>query len=394
MKPALTKLSLALFVFAALAAVLLAEQQPQAVLGKIDFKVLFDAAPLMPVDTVEAGKRTYGTDFNLSPSTADVSSFYEPFNKRVAAARNVIKGAVDARPANRDALAQRSIAQANNSALISRMGGVEKMSQMSEVEAQQAAAQAVGSYQQSQSGAPGNASAMQAMMQRLMSDPAYQERFEKMSKKEQEAELQKYMGNTHAPAPPAAPTAADQRAAQATDEATAVMAKQNEVAAIFQRILGIDVEFVQKDQAIATGAGSHAQIAQQTNAKIAKIPMVDGGEAGPMPDPVQYEAALRERATLDRNRAALELQQRTVLYAERKAKYKEAAASYAAWLKQYGGPVNNATAKLLNDATADTALHCEEELINLAENLRKYNEETTRDAAQYEQVYQKKMSER
>ena len=393
MKLALTKLNLALFVFTALAAVLLAEQQPQAVLGKINFAVLFDAAPALPASTVEAGKRTYGTDINLSSSTADLSPFYEPFNNRVAAARNVIKGAVDARPAHREALAQRSIAQANDSAIISRMGGVEKISQMSEAEAQQAAAQAVGSYQQSHSGAPGNSSGMQAMTERLLKDPAYQERFEKMSKKEQEAELQKYMGNANAPTPPAGETAAERRAKQAVNETGAVLAKQNDVAAILQRIQGIDAEFAKKDQAIATGAGSHEQIAQQTRARIAKIPMVEMGEAGPMPDPAKLKAALREQATLDRNRAALELQQRTALYAERKAKYKEVAASYAAWLKQYRGPISDATAKLLNDATADTALSCEEELINLAENLRKYHEDTTRDAAQYEQAFQKRMSE-
>jgi len=274
------------------------------------------------------------------------------------------------------------------------MGGVEKISQMSEAEAQQAAAQAVGSYQQSHSGAPGNSSGMQAMTERLLKDPAYQERFEKMSKKEQEAELQKYMGNANAPTPPAGETAAERRAKQAVNETGAVLAKQNDVAAILQRIQGMDAEFAKKDQAIATGAGSHEQIAHQTRARIAKIPMVDMGEAGPMPDPAKLKAALREQATLDRNRAALELQQRTALYAERKAKYKEVAASYAAWLKQYRGPVSDATANLLNDATADTALSCEEELINLAENLRKYNEETTRDAAQYEQGYQKRISER
>ena len=394
MKLALTKLNLALFVFTALAAVLLAEQQPQAVLGRINFAALFDAAPALPASTVEAGKRTYGTDINLSSSTADLSPLYEPFNNRVAAARNVIKGAVDARPAHREALAQRSIAQANDSAIISRMGGVEKISQMSEAEAQQAAAQAVGSHQQSHSGAPGNSSGMQAMTERLLKDPAYQERFEKMSKKEQEAELQKYMGNANAPTPPAGETAAERRAKQAVNETGAVLAKQNDVAAILQRIQGIDAEFAKKDQAIATGAGSHEQIAHQTRARIAKIPMVDMGEAGPMPDPAKLNAALREQATLDRNRAALELQQRAALYAERKAKYKEVAASYAAWLKQYRGPISDATANLLNDATADTALSCEQELINLAENLRKYNEETTRDAAQYEQGYQKRISER
>ena len=393
MKPTLTKLNLALLAFMALAAVLLAEQRPQAVLGKINFAALFDAAPAMPANTAEAAKRTYGTDVNLSLQTADLSPFYEPFNKRVAAARNVIQEALDARPANQEALQQRAMAQANDSAIISRMGGIDKISEMSEEEMQQAAAQAIGSYQQSLSGGRGNPSGMQAMMERMMKDPAYQERFEKMSKKEQEAELRKYMGNAQAPAPPTGETAAERQAKQAVAETGSVLAKHNDVAAILQRILSIDAEFAKKDQAITTGAGSHEQIAQQTRSKIAKIPLVDGGEAGPMPDPAKLKAARLEHATLDRSRAASELQQRTALYAERKAKYKEVAASYAAWLKQYVGPINNATADLLNDATADTALRCEEALINLAENLRMYNEEATRDAAQYEQTYQIRIRE-
>ena len=394
MKPMLTKLMLAAFVLAALVAFVLAEQQPQTVLGKINFGSLFDSAPAMPASTVEAGKRTYGTDINAS-ITADLSSFYEPFDKRVAAARELIKAAIEARPANREALAQRSIAQANDSAIISKMGGVDKISEMSEAEAQQAAIQAVGGYQQSQAGGPGNSSSggMQAMMERMMNDPEYQARFEKMTKMEQEAELQKYMGNAHAPAPPAGETAAERRARQGTNETAAVLARQNEINAILQRIYEIDTEFAKKDKAITSVPGSHDQIARETAAKMAKLPLIEGGEAGPMPDPAKVKVLQRERATLDRNRAASELQQRTAIYAERRAKYKEVAASYAAWLKQSGGTISNATANLLNDATADTALRCEEGLIGLAENLRKYNEETTRDAAQYEQGYQKTIRE-
>ena len=52
-----------------------------------------------------------------------------------------------------------------------------------------------------------------------MNDPAYQERFEKMSKKEQEAELQKYMGNAHAPAPPTGETAAERESRRLICEA-------------------------------------------------------------------------------------------------------------------------------------------------------------------------------
>jgi hypothetical protein len=391
MKPTVTRIMLAVLLLTALAAILAAEQ-PQAVLGKINFATLFDSAPAMPVSTAEASKRTYGTEPNANADTSGLDAFYVAYNKRVADSREVIKPAVEARPANQEAMAQEATAQADNSAIISRMGGTEKISQMNEQEMQQAAMQAAGSYQQSMAPQGSQTSGgMQAVMQRVMNDPAYRERFEKMTPQEQEAEMRKAMGpGAHV----AEHTAAEeQRAMQAPNEVKRVMAKQNDLNGIYQKILGIDAEFVKKDQAISTAPGSHEQIMQQIQAKIAKIPMVDGGEAGPIPDPVQFRAAQVERATLNRKRAALELQQRTALYAQRKVQYKEVAGSYATWLKQNAAPVSNSTAKLMEEANAEIALHCEEELINLAEGLRKYHEQTTRDAAQHERGYQTTMSE-
>ena len=52
----------------------------------------------------------------------------------------------------------------------------------------------------------------------------------------------------------------------------------------------------------------------------------------------------------------------------------------------------SSTAALLNDASADAALQCEEELVNLGDNLRKYHEDTTREIAQYERIYHKRMT--
>jgi hypothetical protein len=273
------------------------------------------------------------------------------------------------------------------------MGGVNRISEMSETEVQQAAAQAAGSYQQSLSGGHGNPSGMQAMMERMMNDPAYQERFEKMTKKEQEAELQKYMGNALAPPPPVGQTAAERRAQQATNEATAVLAKQHDLSDILQRMSAIDAEFARKDRAILATPGGHDQIAKDVGARIVKLPLVDGGEAGPQPDPVKLQVLQREQATRDRARSAWELQQRTALYAQRMAQYKEVAAAYGAWLKQNLGPINNQTAQLLDDANAELAVRCEEELIDSAEKLAQYTAEAARHAAQFEWSYQMKMSE-
>lgn len=394
MKSTLTKSVLALFACTALAAVMLAEQQSRAVLGKIDFQALLEAVPGVPATPAEAGRRAYGPDIKTDQAPFVLDAFYAPFHKKVEAARDVIKDAVANRVQNQEAIAQRSIAQAEASPIVNRMGGIDKISQMSEDEAKQAAAQAVGSYQQSLSGAPTPPSGggMQAMMERMMNDPAYQERFEKMSKKEQEAELQKYMGNAQAP-PPVGETAAERQAKQAVKETGTVLAKQNELGDIMRRMSAGDAEFAKKEQAILAAPGGYDQIAKDIGARIQKLPVVGTGEAGDFVDPVKLQALQREQATRDRARAAWELQQRAPLYAQRKAQYKEVAAAYAAWVKQNLGPVTTQTAQLLDDATVELAVHCEEELIGLTESLAKYTERTTTDAAQYEQAYQKKMSE-
>lgn len=394
MKPTLTRPVVAWFAFAVVAAIGVAEEQSRNVLGKIDHQALLEAAPGIPATATEASKRTYGTEVNPNADTAALDSFYAPFYQRVAAARDAIKSAVDARGANQEALAQRSIAQANASPIVNRMGGVDKIGEMSEAEAQQAAIQAAGEYQQSR--APGNAPSgggMQAMMQRMMNDPAYQERFEKMTKQEQEAELKKYMGNEHAPAPPAGETAAERQARRATNETSAVLARQNELADIRQRMRGIDPAFNKKDQAILATPGGYDQIAREISARIEKLPVVATGEAGDLVDPVKLQALQRERATRERTRATWELQQRAAIYRQRKAQYKEVAAAYTAWLKQNLGTLSSETAQVLDDATVEMAVSVEEELIALSENLARYTAEATRNAAHYERSYQDRMSE-
>jgi hypothetical protein len=393
MKPILTKAILALIASAALAALVPAQQRPSSVsvLGKNDYQALLEAAPGIPATPADAAKRVYGPDIKIQEDPAVLDSFYAPFYKRVAAARDVIKEAVENRTQSQEALLAESRAQANASPIVSRMGGVDKISEMSDEEAKQAAAKAVGGYQQSLAGGPGNTSpGMQAMMERMMNDPAYQERFEKMTKQEQEAEMRKYMGN--APAPPAGQTAAERRAQQATNDATAVLAKQKELSAIIQHMGEIDAEFAKKDKAIMAAPGGHDQIAKEIGARVEKLPVVEMGESGPQPDPVKLQALQREQATRDRTRAAWELQQRAALYAQRKARSKELAASYAAWLKQNLGPINNQTVKLLDDSNTELAVTCEDELLGLSEGLAKYTQLATTDAAQYEKAYQDKMS--
>ena len=95
MKPTQTKFILTFFGIAFLVTIALAQTSTRAVLGKIDFIVLYDAAPGVPASAAEAGKRAYGADINNSQNQQiELDAFYAPFNQKVTAARDVIKDAV------------------------------------------------------------------------------------------------------------------------------------------------------------------------------------------------------------------------------------------------------------------------------------------------------------
>ena len=398
MKLKITKFALVLCTVTALTAIAATEQQPRAVLGKIDFPGLYDAVPGIPADAPEAGKRGMRKDGDNFADQAALDAFYAPFQERVTAARNVIQGALDSQPARSEARGKQAMAQANANPLVSGMGGLEKMGEMSDAEMQQSLSESMGSYTQSMSGAPPGVNVgggMQAMTQRLMSDPAYQERFEKMSKQEQEAEMRKMMGNAHAPPPPTGPTAAERQAKVATDEATAAMARQNALADIYKQISGIyavDTEFDKKDKAIGTAPGSHKDIDAAFQAKFDKLPRPNCGEAGCFPDAAKAQVLDNERVTRNRARASSELTQRAVLYAQRKAKYKELAAAYTAWLKQDKGPPTTPAAQKVDDGSIEMALRAESDLIGFSERLAKYSTDVTSEAAGYEKEYLVTMS--
>jgi len=329
----------------------------------------------------ELAKRTFVLG-DTNESTAPLEASYEPFNEQIATARETIQPAVESEPSRRGAMSQQAVASANRSAVIAGMGGIDKISQMSDEEREKAALQTVGNVPQN-SGAPPQAGAgMQAIMQRMMNDPDYAERFEKMSQGEQEAEMRKAMG---------APMA--HHAMQGSEEAAAVKARVDQLQAIDQQILSVDSGFDKKDQAITNAPGSHDEIGKATGAKRAKMPLVEAGELGHILDPVQVKALARDHATRNRARADWELKQRANLYASRKTAYLEAATAYTNWLKLEPMHPTGSAAKLMQESATNVAIDCEVQLIKLAENLARYGHDTTLEAAHFELAFQKTMSE-
>jgi hypothetical protein len=197
------------------------------------------------------------------------------------------------------------------------MGGMDKMQQMTPPQREAAARQSVANYQQNLvTGNGRNSPEMQAMMQKVMSDPAYRARLMQMSPQEQEAEVRRNMGVI------ALQTAEQYQKAQqqvlAGNETATAMAVRNEISQMQQRFAAIDADFARRDLAITNSPGNHQEIADQMGTKMANVPIVALGEYGHDRDPEQMIRLTREQAARDRERAGIELLERTTLYQQGK----------------------------------------------------------------------------
>jgi len=385
MKPFRNALALALISSTLLPATALAQQAP-TILGKTDVHALLEAAPSMPSSPAEAARR------------ADhYEAIYGPFNKRAAAAHAQIKEAMQARAKNmpdKATVERQAFAQVNSNPLVAGMGGMNRIQQMTPEQQKAAALQSAAQFQQQLiTGRGRNSPEMQAMMARVMSDPAYRAKLSQMSESEQRAEIQRNMGQV-------APQSSEehqrvQAQVRSQNEVTEANAIRAELGQMAQRLGDIDAEFAKKDAAITAAPGNHQQIAREIGEKEAKVPVVELGEYGRDKDPEQMVRLELEQATRDRERANWELQQRTAIHLQRKTQYKEVASAYAAWLHQNIGRINTSMADpLRNTNTELNAAGFEDGLIGLSETLAKYTANATRDAAMYENNYQDRLANR
>jgi len=378
------KLSFALItpVFFCLAA---AAQPSTSILGKADLHGLIEAAPTMPGTPGEAWARAFGPD-RMHQNPDQINATYDPFFQRAKDAHHHLHEAVAARKKQTpDKAAAKNQVDANP--VVADAGGVDKLQQMNREQQKQAlqhsAAQNIGAM-----GGPD----MQAMLEKLMTDPEYKARFDRMSDKEKEAEFRKSASS-------GPPTAEQQKGRQQADEALqtgnntrAAMDLRGELQQMSQRTSEIDAEFAQKDREITTAPGNHGDIAKDIEAKVERLPLVNMGELGQDHDPKKVEALEQEHVTRDRERAAWELQQRAALYVRRKAQYQELADAYESWLKHNLGRINAPLMGSLPGSSAELAVAgYEDDLIKLSENLANCSLEATKDAAEYERTFQNKL---
>ena len=99
-------------------------------------------------------------------------------------------------------------------------------------------------------------------MQRVMNDPEYRARFQKMSQQEKEAELRKNMGTIAPPTPEQHQEGSQPPIATSNETATA-MAIRNELGQMAQHIGEIDPDSPSKITRSSTSKGSHDEFRER-----------------------------------------------------------------------------------------------------------------------------------
>lgn len=370
-------------------------QNSSSPLGKTDFAAFYTEAPLPPPNTAEAARRTYGADWR-NPDHFALDNYYKPFNDKVERAAEAYKQHyANKTQAYYDTQSEATIraqaaAQANQNPILASMGGVEKVSQMSEAEARAAAQKASAEYMADPFAANGiESDGMTALYQKIIGDPAYAARFEKMSEKEKEVELRKYMANDK----PRVKTQAqmdqqhrefEQQTLQG-NKVRAAMEFQQSIAAFNARVQEIQSRYIRERNERLNAPGNHTEIEADFSKKYALIPEVVYGEYGRDKDIEQLTKLKLETATRHQAFAAVILKQDIEALNNLKASLKSLAAEYTQYFHAHKQDINgNMTDQIQGTETESLFAGFEMGLLGLAQDLAKYSKESVQEAAQWE----------
>lgn len=376
---------------------LLAQKASPRLIGKTNFPSYIDEAPGLPATIEEAAKRVYGSNNFLQADPAVLEKIYQPFYDKIDGILNQYKANYGDKitayneQEGEEGIRQRMEAEVNKNPIIAQMGGVEKVQNMSEAEAKAAALQAANNYIQN----PGFQSAgMTALYQKVVSDPAYAARFEKMSDKEKEVELRKYMAGDQVVAKTPQQMAAEQKAQEAQNQQKNKVQNAmeiNQVLLDFQtKIAAVRAAYEQEFAAVTNAPNNHAAIEIEHGKKLKAIPIVELGEYGHDHDPVKAQALQLEMLTKHRTLAVNELKQYQALLSKLRMEYKKIANEYLTAINQNRHKINGNPEDLYNGTQTELAVASfEMELLSLATDVAKHSEQLTKDVAYWEAEYQK-----
>lgn len=390
MKPVFRMFTLAAGLFCGLA--FSASGQQQGLIGKTNFLSYLEEAPPPPPSIQDAARIAYGANI-LQPDPLALQRVFQPIRDKVERAREQYRQAYAGKYGQGGDAGQASAA-VNSNPIVAGMGGVEKVQQMDEAQAEAAARQAAAGYQQDIMQSMGGD--MAALYQKMLSDPAYRERFEKMNDQEKAMELQKYMGpassNNTAPMAPHQ-MAKRQQSLQSRDKVRDAMEVNEKITAVYQQLQDAAAAFGRAmDEWNATPV-SHEEIEAEFNQKYNALPEIVAGEAGRQKDPEQFRLLKLRTAEAHRERAANGLKHHTALYGELKQQYKLAVSDYLDYMSGNSHKVNGDVAGLYDGTNTELAvIDFEISLLGLAEGLAKWSEELTQEAASWEKYYQETLA--
>lgn len=369
----------------------------QCILGTTNINAFIKEVPSLPKTTGAAAERAYGAN-PLQQNAAALDAFYQPFedkvNNRIAeykryAQQQMATGGTEAE------YQQQAGLMADKSPIIANMGGYEKVSQMNKAEAKKAAEQAASQYAANPFSTNGIQSAgMNALYQKIIGDPAYAKKFEKMSDAEKEAELRKYMANDQPVVKSPAEIQQQQRASEQqqfqADRIRNAQEIQLKIVEWQQEMSGVAMDYAQQSQEIEQQGRSHEVISKEYGKKHEAIPMVSLGEYGSDHDPEQVRKIKLEEAKLHRERAQEELVKYNAAISSISNRYQSIVSEYLAYLNQNKSKIYGGTsAKDMMEATntEQPLLGFEMSLIGTALQLNDYSKEITQKTAQWEANY-------
>lgn len=362
-------------------------------LGKTDFAAFYTEAPLPPASMAEAARRTYGPDWR-NPDHFALDNFYKPFNDKVERAIEGYKHHYAAKTEayyntqSEASMRAQAVAQANQSPIVASMGGVEKVAQMSEAEARAAATKAAAEYMADPFAANGVQSAgMTALYQKIISDPAYAARFEKMSEKEKEAELRKFMANDKPQSKTPAQMAQQEDQTRQSNKVRAAMEFQQAVAGFSASVYELQAQYQQERTERLNAPGNHTEIEADFSKKYDLIPEVVYGEYGRDKDIEQLTKLKKETAARHQAFAAVILKQDIEALDKLKADLKNLAADYTRYFQTHKHEINgNLADQMQGTETESLFANFEVGLLGLAQELAKLSKESVQEAAQWEKM--------
>ena len=369
------------------------QKKEGSLLGKTNIHALIEAVPPVPAGTSEAVTRTFGTDVNTANS-AKLTEFYKPFYDKIESAEKQLNQFYGNKiqqfneQQGDEGMRKMATAEVDKNPIVSRMGGADKISKMSEKEAEAAAMQAAAEMMNSNANQmPG----MNAMMQKYMNDKEWAAKFDKMSDKEKEAEMKKFMEAEKKGSSTAVVPVDHNKVEKEQAEANKIkiaMEINDAIAKMWQQLSQYQKAVENNLIALKASAGNHTEIDEAHAKAFKKLPQIVMGEAGLTYDPAKVKELVLSTAAKHRARSEYELSQIRIWFNDLKTKSKLVVNDYNDFLAKYSKSINGNMKDMYNGThTEIPVVNFELTLIDAAAKLGKLSENSTKDAAfvEYEQ---------